>query len=294
MHGALSLDLDFDLMVTDLAPVDLVLQRAGRLHRHTPAQGATDRPSSLATPQLWIAEPQTPEGAVPSFGASEWVYERYLLLRSYLCLLRERGAALKLPDDVERLIEQVYDNGDHWALDALWRDALAEARAKLEDVRGRDGWLATSRLIPNPDASDGVLAAFNRELPEDESLATQCSIGGLTRKALPSIRLICLHQQDDHCYLDRDCRRRVDLDRAPDHEALRNILDNAVRLSYPSVVRDIDIDPPASWQTAPILRNCFPLFLLVGRARISRSLSIELHGELGIVIHRNTDGPTEN
>lgn len=289
-----SLDLDFDLMVTDLAPVDLVLQRAGRLHRHTPGQGATDRPSSLATPQLWIAEPQTPEGAVPSFGASEWVYERYLLLRSYLCLLRERGAALKLPDDVERLIEQVYDNGDHWALDAVWRDALAEARAKLEDARGRDGWLATSRLIPNPDASDGVLAAFNRELPEDESLATQWSIGGLTRKALPSIRLICLHQQDDQCYLDRDCRRRVDLDRAPDHEALRNILDNAVALSHPSVVKGFNIDRPAPWEKAPILRNCFPLFLRDGRAAISPSLSLELDEELGIVIHRSINGPTEN
>ena len=54
-----SLDLDFDVMVSDVAPVDLVLQRAGRLHRH--ARGL--RPAGVAEPRLWLIEPEVKEGA---------------------------------------------------------------------------------------------------------------------------------------------------------------------------------------------------------------------------------------
>ncbi|MCB0190194.1 MAG: CRISPR-associated helicase Cas3', partial [Caldilineaceae bacterium] len=59
-----SLDLDFDLMVTDLAPIDLVLQRAGRLHRHA----REHRPAHLASPTLLITTPKVDENNAPSFG----------------------------------------------------------------------------------------------------------------------------------------------------------------------------------------------------------------------------------
>ena len=71
-----SLDLDFDEMVSDVAPVDLVLQRAGRLHRH---DGRT-RPAGVAQPRLWLIEPPSKDG-LPDFKRYDKVYARFVLLR---------------------------------------------------------------------------------------------------------------------------------------------------------------------------------------------------------------------
>ena len=50
-----SLDIDADLLITDLCPVDVLLQRIGRLHRHQHRQD--DRPAGYTTPKCVVLTP---------------------------------------------------------------------------------------------------------------------------------------------------------------------------------------------------------------------------------------------
>ncbi|KRM12890.1 CRISPR-associated helicase/endonuclease Cas3 [Lentilactobacillus farraginis] len=91
-----SLDIDFDVLYTDIAPMDLILQRAGRLHRHQ-----IDRPRALQTPQVFIM-------GVNAFGdygdANESIYPKYLLMKTDYFL----KDLISLPKDISKLVQKVY------------------------------------------------------------------------------------------------------------------------------------------------------------------------------------------
>lgn len=50
-----SLDIDADLLITDLCPMDVLLQRMGRLHRH--ARPDEERPVDFRQPRAWVLTP---------------------------------------------------------------------------------------------------------------------------------------------------------------------------------------------------------------------------------------------
>lgn len=287
-----SLDLDFDLMVTDLAPVDLVLQRSGRLHRHQKvADRPTVRPARLREPQLWLVTPETSPDGLPRLGPSAYVYEPYLLLRSYLCLVASGREVITVPGDMEEMIEQVYGNRPLPVPSDAWQKALDASKTELERSTRLAEWHAYARTIPDPDDPDSVLSAFNQQLPEDEALATQLSLGGLTRKAAVSVRVICLHQVHGRVCLDADGQRPAVLDRPPSREELLELLNQSVSLTHFAVVKhflDGAAQQPAGWRKAPLLRHSHPLVFQDGIAMLGGRWAVALDTELGIVIRDAT------
>ena len=94
-----SLDIDFDILITDICPVDLLLQRIGRLHRHT-----RKRPDELKIPVCYVL---TDEYEDDNSG-SKSIYGTWLLKET----LEHIPDIVTLPDDISPLVQKVYDSFD--------------------------------------------------------------------------------------------------------------------------------------------------------------------------------------
>ncbi|MCL1912950.1 MAG: CRISPR-associated helicase Cas3' [Eubacteriaceae bacterium] len=96
-----SLDIDFDVMFTQLCPMDLLLQRIGRLHRHD----RISRPNGVKLPKCYVLDANW--GSFDD--GSKAVYGEYLLMRT--CRVLEKwSSSISLPDDIPQLVAQVYND----------------------------------------------------------------------------------------------------------------------------------------------------------------------------------------
>ena len=95
-----SLDIDFDLMISDLCPVDLLIQRIGRLHRHK-----IERPKEHSEAKLYLMG--TSENLDFETGAKR-VYGDYLLIKTQCAL----GNSISIPKDISPLVQEVYGDKD--------------------------------------------------------------------------------------------------------------------------------------------------------------------------------------
>jgi CRISPR-associated endonuclease/helicase Cas3 len=220
-----SLDLDFDVMVSDLAPIDLLLQRAGRLQRHENL-----RPAAYAAgPTLWINAALDTERRL-TLDVDGVIYDEFLLRQTW-AILRGRQV-IYLPKDYRDLVEAVYSAdapSPASELAAAW-DAL---QRKQSDAQKE----ADQRLVPGPDAGRSLCRRIARITFEEDETGASWFVAR-TRLGRESVNLIPLERQGETGRL-YPADETVRLDRRASGEMQLRLLRRQVRVSRPEIVRAV-------------------------------------------------------
>ena len=135
-----SLDLDFDALVTDLAPIDLLIQRAGRLWRH-------HRPERNGRPELLVVGPEPVTDADEewfsrAFPRAAYVYRDHARLWLTANVLEDAGA-ISSPGALRTLVESVYGEEMEGGIPNGLQGSLFEAEGRA----GADRGLATANVL---------------------------------------------------------------------------------------------------------------------------------------------------
>ncbi len=109
-----SLDLDFDLIISDLAPVDLIIQRAGRMWRHLDKRPPESRP--VEGPRMLVVSPdpdqvEDKDWLEPVLDKAAFVYQCAGVMWRSAKVLFDAGR-IDTPASFRPLIECVYANED--------------------------------------------------------------------------------------------------------------------------------------------------------------------------------------
>ena len=226
-----SLDIDVDLLITDLAPMDLLLQRMGRLHRH--ARPGAHRPGRLRAPACVVTGVRWPAGTVPEPTQGTRIYGTSQMLRSAALVhdVLASGGVVSLPEHIRPLVQRAY--GIEAPGPAAWRDAILSADAKehavVEDKESRAG----AFLLQKPGALrtlDGLLDHHDKDAERDGYARAQ------VRDSEDSIEVLLLPRTQDGWFKVPGWFRSdlagtdVSVDAVPDRDVARELASCAVRL----------------------------------------------------------------
>ena len=145
-----SLDIDADLLITDLCPMDVLLQRIGRLHRHDRPLG---RPAAFKTATCVVLTPEgedlspflTPGSNRNGLGPGGYVYED-----------------LRILEATRRLVAQFSESGEPWNIPAMNRMLVERAThphalQALVDSMG-ERWVEHGKSVQGVTIAEGLTA----------------------------------------------------------------------------------------------------------------------------------------
>lgn len=285
-----SLDIDADVLVTDLAPMDLVIQRIGRLHRH--GRPESDRPEQLRKPLVFIRAIEGVEPAPTIDPGANAVYDPLILLKTLLELPTE----FKRPDDVAALVQATYSD-DHAAPEG-WEEVWAQATSQSEERIDRAHQRSKSFRIDSPETPDklydlfGDLTKATIHLGDEEKGAAQ------VRDAEPTVEVIPIQSAGDF-YTPFGREDRIASEVPLDFNQAFQLASSTVRLpirmtrfdsDFEAVIDALERSTPMEWNDHYLLKGQLALALDAdGEACLGR-FRVKYTSELGLEILSDCSG----
>ena len=275
-----SLDIDADLLVTDIAPMDLLMQRAGRLHRHK--EHSPGRPEPLLEPRILIRGMRNvdvdsyAESEPPSFDpGARAVYLEKPLLASSLILYRDvLTHGFQRPWSLSSLVQKAYDPDltvpefwqERWrSAENAWQEAQTCAERRSETFRLKDP--------VDYDHFDDMFIRVSEPLRGDDGSAQ-------VRDTDPSIEVLVILVREDSYSPISTPDTVIPFDRPPNHAETRELLKSSLRLpprisrimnSMKENLRLLAESTPRMWSDVPHLATQVALCI---DARTSTSSSL--------------------
>ncbi len=264
-----SLDVDFDVLITDMAPVDLLLQRVGRVHRHV----NRIRPPTAETPTAFIIGLRESADYVCRKLAP--VYAPGPVVRSLAML--EHRQEFSLPGDIDLLVQSVYAADFKWP--NQWIEAGQVADRRTREIFDKQTQLAVSAVLPKP---TDIGATSLRVLLEDDVEFLGTRLGQQSSLVAPIVVFGDRFASDfsgDHSW-----RSSETLPKAMGNRLASKI----VGLSQGRVVAAIksQAKTPPGWDKHPALSNVLPWYVDSQGRSIHIPDVLALDQELGVTYGR--------
>lgn len=262
-----SLDIDFDVLITDACPIDLLFQRVGRVWRHP----RSHRPA--AGPEVYVAGLGGDAVRVAHDVAS--VYLQELVLRTHVCLAgRDR---LTVPDDIDPLVQQVYGESFEWPAELA--EAGLDASKRRRDLAARHDALVQVAALPAPD--EWWMAQPTQRMDDEQAEVA-------TRLGQPSLTVAPLYLDGTHLSAIPGGMRWLSDNRVPEW-AVARLATRTLRLSRPDVVRLLrEASDPLGWDDAPMLKGVVPMVLDSDGRLVKDPELVRLDAELGLIYGRRS------
>jgi len=268
-----SLDLDFDLMITQYCPVDLWFQRIGRLFRHD-----VIRLKHLSKPEIWTLIPQ---GSY--MGKSAYIYDQFILQKSLIWLVSH--TEISDPDDIREAINEVYNDFIPEKVTDVYFSVndmqIAKNTREIGTQKMKDK--ARSYEISEPEREDfeRMRSGISSQMIYEENLEQKTDVEDEELEDWPTTRWIRENIgviiSDDPAFFQIDSNRRKS-------DEIDRILQNQVVLSSDRAVQHVKgLTIPKEWEKTP-LRYYRPLLSSYSFIDSQGPKTINYDDELGLAV----------